>query len=141
MSEKLEIGMYVRTYEGYIAKLIEKKQRQIYMATAHPKFDYIFDGQVWDSRCTDGDCDDHEIAGEVINNTITEASFDIIDLIKEGDYVNGRKVYQIGYNFLDDYVLKMSESNYEDFINPGEIKEIITKESFERERYVVMRND
>jgi hypothetical protein len=49
--------------------------------------------------------------------------------------VNGRKVYQVGYNFQDDFVLKMSESNYEDFIHPSEIKSILTKEKFEKETY------
>ena len=59
-----------------------------------------------------------------------KASYNIIDLIEVGDYVNGRKVYQVGYNFQDDFVLKMSESNYEDFIYPNEIKSIVTKEQF-----------
>lgn len=49
--------------------------------------------------------------------------------------MNGRKVYQVGFNFQDDFVLKMSESNYEDFIYPNEIKSILTKEQFENAIY------
>ena len=66
-----------------------------------------------------------------------EPSYDIFDLIKPGDYVNGRLVYQVGYNFMDDLVLKMSDSNYNDFIYPKDVKTIVTKEQFEHAVYEV----
>ena len=138
---KIEIGMYVRSNDGYIAKLVEKKQRQIYIATAHPKFDYIFDGQVWDSRCTDGYYDDHELGEEEINDSIIETSFNIIDLIKIGDYINGHKVTAIY-----DYPRKHFEAKTEFNLNwvtlyfyEETIEDVVTKESFERETYKVKK--
>lgn len=68
---------------------------------------------------------------------IVKHSKNIIDLIEVGDYVNNRKVYQVGYNFQDDFVCKMSNSNYEDFIYPKEIKTIVTHEQFESIEYKV----
>lgn len=74
---------------------------------------------------------------------IIKSSPNIIDLIEVGDYVNGRKVYQVGYNFQDDLVLKMSVNkdgtinNYEDFIYEKDIKSIVTKEQFESMEYKV----
>lgn len=71
---------------------------------------------------------------------IGEPSDDVIDLIKSGDYVNGRKVHLTGYNFQDDYVLYMSDSMHEDFIYPNEIKTIVTKEQFKHLEYEVKGN-
>ena len=51
------------------------------------------------------------------------------------------KVYQVGYNFVDDFVLKMSESNYDNFIYPDEIETIVTKEQFEQIKYKVGENN
>lgn len=74
---------------------------------------------------------------------IKKHSFNIIDLIEVGDYVNGRKIYQVGYNFQDNLVLKMSidkngnPDNYEDFIYEDDIKSIVTKEQFGSIEYKV----
>lgn len=75
--------------------------------------------------------------GEYGKDEIINHSYNIIDLIEVGDYVNGRKVFQAGYNFQDDYVLKMSESDYEDFIYKKDIKSIVTKEMFENMEYKI----
>lgn len=69
---------------------------------------------------------------------IVKHSKNIIDLIQVGDYVNGRKVYQVGYNFQDDFVIKFSRSSYEDFIYPNEIKEILTKEMYNQNLFKVV---
>lgn len=113
---KLEVGMYVRTKYGIgkINDYINNNYTQ--------KFTYI------------NNCGCAEFLEE---NQVIKASYNIIDLIEVGDYVNGRKVYQVGYNFQDDFVLKMSESNYEDFIYPNEIETIVTKEQFESISYKV----
>jgi len=55
--------------------------------------------------------------------------------------VNGSKVYQVGYNFQDDLVLKMNINeklrDYEDFIYEDDIKDIVTKEMFNQVKYEV----
>ena len=121
---KLEVGMYVRfnyhrvTVPIQISKIKEKHYEDI-----ERYYYYLTDN------------------GLVISEAqILKASHNIIELIEVGDYVNGRKVYQVGYNFQDEYVLKMSESNYEDFIYPNEIKSIVTKEMFANAEYRVETN-
>lgn len=77
---------------------------------------------------------------------IIKSSPKIINLIQAEDYVNGRKVYQVGYNFQDDLVLKMSinadgtPNNFEDFIYEKDIKSIVTKEMYSSVEYRVENN-
>ena len=68
---------------------------------------------------------------------VINASYDIIDILKVGDYVNG---YKIGY--IDNYKGAMREFYY-DYENPKEdvghweeeIKSVVTKELFENMKY------
>ena len=120
---KLETGMYIRTDEGIRKILNEYEEGYELNRSLH----YLYP-------------EGHDLYKEDLEDEeeiVTKASFDIIDLIEEGDYVNGRKVYQVGYNFQDDFVLKMSKSNYDDFIYPNEIETIVTKEQFKRMAYKV----
>ena len=114
----IEVGEYIRTSRGKIGKLIRIE------------FDKVDEGLKWYVFLGK---DEFGIERELYINKpyIVKHNEDITKLIEAGDYVNGRKVYQVGYNFQDDYVLKMSGSNYEDFIYPKEIKSIVTKEQFE----------
>lgn len=65
---------------------------------------------------------------------IINASYDIIDLIEVGDYVNGLKVDEIdekgiyNYNSYDGWRVNIASCN-------EDIKSIVTKESFERMEY------
>ena len=109
----MNVGDYVRTKDGYISKI---KELGINIYT--------------DAGCWSEDY-------------VIKSSPNIIDLIEVGDYVNGRKVYQVGYNFQDCLVLKMSinkdgtANDYEDFIYEEDIKSIVTKEQFESMEYKV----
>lgn len=120
---KLDTGMYIRTDEGIRKILNEYEEGYELDISLHYLYPEGHDLYKEDLE------DDEEI--------VTKASFNIIDLIEEGDYVNGRKVYQVGYNFQDDFVLKMSKSNYDDFIYPNEIKTVVTKERFKQMSYKV----
>lgn len=69
------------------------------------------------------------------------ASYKLIDLIEEGDYVNGYKVLDIlkGFKILVDKLeLNTYDGNYylKQFTN-NEIKSIVTKEQFENNCYNV----
>lgn len=118
----LKVGDFVRTRYG-IGKIDDtqmfmNKYFQVHLDTNKGKIYSVTDNTYWNDE-----------------EDIIKASDKLIDLVDIGDYVNGRKVYQVGYNFQDCYVLKMSKSNYEDFIYPNDIKSIITKEQFEQMSY------
>lgn len=142
MKDKLEIGMYIRSNEGYIAKFIEKKQRPFYAGTTQPHFDYIFDGAVWDTRGCDGDYDECELTEREIELLVKEPSYNIMDLIEVGDYVNDYKVIHKGFDdnrnnqlFIDWNETEKSRGG--NCITLEDIKIITTKERFEKESYKV----
>ena len=70
---KLELGMYVRTKWGYICKIINindfREPSMKYGVEANYLKDVMFIG----------------------DDDIVKASYNIIDILEEGDYVNGRK--------------------------------------------------
>lgn len=115
---KLEVGMYVRTKWG-IAKYIAN---HITKATIYRVIDrkIVYDNiEDWE------DC--------LLDNEITKASHNIIDLIQKGDYVNGEKVLLKNEGYIKvgtgrDYIVV----NNEKFI-----KSIVTKEQFENMSYKV----
>lgn len=72
---KLSVGMYVRTKKGKIAKIINK---------------YDNDGSLHKENFVWG-LDDGSILA-LHSQKVIKPSFDIMDLIEVGDYVNGRKV-------------------------------------------------
>ena len=66
------------------------------------------------------------------------ASFNIIDLIKIGDYVNGRKVNKIAFVDGDYYIkTKVSNTGNYDYLSEHLIEDIVTKEQFESIKYEV----
>lgn len=67
----------------------------------------------------------------VSKKNVLKASFNLIDLIKEGDYVNGQQVIQKYKDWLD---------LDDDTADLKDIKNIVTKEQFEACKYVVERN-
>lgn len=70
---------------------------------------------------------------------VVKASYNLIDLIEKGDYVNGKRVYNI--SIVDD--LKYLDVEVEDylsdmpFINADQITSVVTKESFDSVKYEV----
>jgi hypothetical protein len=115
----MEVGEYGRTENGEIIKYVNLQ----YSDGTPANFKLLVKNNV--------------VTNDRFYEKIVKHSKNIIDLIEVGDYVNGRKVYQVGFNFQDDFVLKMSESNYENFIYPNEIKSIVTKEQFKVVEYEV----
>lgn len=113
---KLEVGMYVRTKHNGIGKII----------------DYINDPTHYFFKC-------YKLDKDYINyeEYITEAdvigkpSFDIIDLIEVGDYVNGTKVNRL----KKDYIVIHEIWSGREYLSNEEIKTIVTKEQFEQIGY------
>lgn len=125
---EIQVGEYVRTKEGYIAKCIEKSS---YVLTFDNTVRTSY-GEPWDYLFPE-------------NNEITKHSFNIIDLIEVGDYVNEQKVCDI--EKAENMVTKEkcvlinklnlgATSWYE-----AQIKSIVTKEQFKSMEYMVGEED
>lgn len=125
---RLQVGMYVRTKDGIIAKCDEIIKN----------FDISFDREVF--KVFDNDTPDViEIPWIFKNEYIKKYSFDIIDLIEVGDYINGLPVtfVYIPDGVKASYFLLGTYQKH--FINE-DIKDIVTKEQFEACKYVVERD-
>ena len=120
MKDKLEVGMYVRIKWGNGLQTISQCKNIVNMGdTQYAKEDFYIHT-------------DH--SGEVIYKTmIVKSSFDIIDILEVGDYVNGYYVEDVLKTFVNVAV----GSNY--FQSPTiyekDIKSIVTKEQFESMEY------
>lgn len=125
---KIQEGMYVRTHQG-IAKIVEK-----------PNISVV----VWnDRRVIYVDENGHPVPTSfnffVFEDEITVFSFNIIDLIKVGDYINGLPVTFV---YIPDGVKAsyfMLGTYQKHFINE-DIKDIVTKEQLDACKYVVERD-
>ena len=106
---KLEPNMYVRTKDGKIfdCYVSEQMGKPIY----YPK-------------CS-------KTNGYIDWNEVYKKSENIIDILEVGDYVNGCKVHNIA-NCLT--IILNNEENIS-WINPSDIKSIVTKEQFSSIEY------
>ena len=116
--EKINIDMYIRTKDGIIAKV-----------------DYIDDNTIFFDK------DLYRSYGDSINflekdnlEKIVKASYNIIDILEKGDYVNGVEVINI-----DDEWITMSDMQVPILksIANGLIKSVITHEQMEQIAYKV----
>ena len=124
----LKPNMYVRTHQG-IAKIVEKPNISV---------------AVWnDRKVIYVDENGHPVPTSfnffVFEDEITVFSFNIIDLIEVGDYINGLPVtfVYIPDGVKASYFLLGTYQKH--FINE-DIKDIVTKEQFNSCKYVVERD-
>ena len=135
--EKINIGMYVRTKDGIIAKV-----------------DYIDDNTIFFDKelyRTYGDSIDFLEKDNL--ERIVKASYNIIDLIEVGDYLNGFKVSKIErydtntiikignstFNVLEgEKIYTPSYDNNNGYEKIEKLKSIVTKEQFEQMAYKVV---
>ena len=109
---KLELGMHVRTKDGIIAKI-----EQIIDDEIHFNIKPIF---------SDGE----ELGYNWFYiKDVVQASYNIIDLIEVGDYVNGYEVTS-----KDQF---LGFGNHDWYMTNDEIKSIVTKEQFESIKHEV----
>ena len=114
MKDKLEVGMYVRTDLGEIGKITSVASDDV-LGTGEMTF---YNSEPY------------------LKGNETKASYNIIDLIEVGDYVNGCKVHNIA-NCLT--IILNNEENIS-WINPSDIKSIVTKEMYSSVEYRVETN-
>lgn len=125
---KLEVGMYVRTKQGYIAKFKE--------------YDEIFDMLRFETPIflrSWMPCD-YMQKERFVNRYFLKASHNIIDLIEVGDYVNGYEVSFKGNDYQPfvqcDYPVQEGTTNHYRFYEKS-IYSIVTKEQFSAIEYKV----
>lgn len=123
---KIQKGIYIRTNFGI------KKIYDIDNNKTKWKYLYKLKKQDDDGSVNLGSLCDNDIIGE--------PSFNIIDLIEIGDYVNGNPVCQVkkdehGRTWI--YI----DSNYKYGYLEEDIVDVVTKEQFNAMKYIVERND
>ena len=100
---KPEVGMYVRTLNGIV------------------KIDKIQDNVMKDTK------------GYLHYGDFVKASYNIIDILEKGDYVNGNEIYRINWDSLG---LILETTNYSK-LREKDIKSIVTHEQMEQMAYRV----
>lgn len=128
MKDKLEVGMYVRTDDDYIFKIEEILEKGKYNDSDNKIVQrFIIDGMYQKNE-------DYIETDHMYSDWIKKASYNIIDLIEVGDYVNGVEVINI-----DDEWITMSDMQVPILksIANGMIKSIITHEQMEQMAYKV----
>lgn len=128
---KLEVGMYVRTKNGNIFKIISGNNDNWVLDVSYVWLELYEDDWLELYKYNDN--------GSWFNNkNIKKARHNIIDLIEVGDYVNGSEVVLKDFNNLNEECL---ECGIGDYIvcsyEVKDIKSIVTKEQFESMEYKI----
>ncbi len=111
---KLEVGMYVRLVNDVEDIVVINKIANVFETTILTENN----GSIYQ--------------GEYTKENVVKASYDIIDLIKVGDYVNGREVIDIKLK-CDETIKCLITHGYD--ITNEMIKSIVTKEMFSSMEY------
>ena len=111
---KLEVGQFARLKRGYIVKVLNVKDNWIETDT--------------------------KFITRTFPKDFVKASYNIIDLIEVGDYVNGSKVYYCYCADEDSTGLFIDTEKGRQWLDkPSQVKSIVTKEQFEQMEYNVKK--
>lgn len=114
---KLEVGMYVRYKRvsmGYYIEPVDKIGKII-------------------NRVNESDIYELDNNNNIFENDVVKASYNIIDILEVGDYVNGLKVIDIVEN--DIYISDYYAESYIGIVKVKDIKSIVTREQMEQMSY------
>ena len=119
---KLEVGMYVRLENDIEDIVVINKIANVFETTILTEND----GSIYQ--------------GEYTKENVVKASYDIVDLIEVGDYVNGKKIVDVGCLIngprkgtkVIDYYITPSAVSY---LENEDIKSVITHEQIEQMAY------
>lgn len=117
---EVKVGEYVRTKEGYIAKITE------------------IDHHIWFDSIVykESGIPKYELSKEEFSNLVIKHSPNILDLIEVGDYVNGNKVLVNIGKFLEVSSCDIGNNRIFNYM----IKTIVTKEMYSNAEYRVETN-
>ena len=108
--EEIKVGEYVRTKEGNIYKITSYDKEANKYHSLEGKFWYI-----------------------IFPRDIAKHSSNIIGLIEEGDYVNGKLIHKVDIRENSAYIYYGNGKTFCDY----QIKDIVTKEQFNQMKYIV----
>lgn len=122
---ELNVGMYIRSKDKngvqYIRKIVELPEETRYGSIVVDK-------------------DIHNVFW-VSKKNVLKVSFNLIDLIEVGDYVNGEKVTETMIKMRDEQGVFGLPDHYRMFVDEIHVKSVVTREQFESMKYIVERND
>jgi hypothetical protein len=122
---KLEVGMYVRLENDVEDIVVINKIANVFETTI----------------LTENDGSNNQ--GEYTKENVVKASYNIVDILEVGDYVNGYLVTAILSSNNKVYEIQVKRPNnrtgvwIERIRNNGDIKSIVTKEQFENMKYII----
>lgn len=133
----MNIGDYVRTRDGYIARLIKIEKHLVEDGTVEITECY-FSNNIDDYN----DCVSYEYAESII----IKSSPRIIKLVRFGDYVNGCYVLEeVSNGKREKEIIIVEDASYSDAgecpLKNEEIESIVTKERFESIKYNVINKE
>lgn len=126
MKEEIKVGEYIRTKNGTIVKI---EDEEFDLCTRIPDEKVLYKKWVEDF-----------LGSYTVREEILKHSFNIIDLIEEGDYVNGERVKylmdcatkeKLGKCIVTSEVAELGDGDY-NTIYDYQIKSIVTKEQFKK---------
>lgn len=126
---KLEVGKWCRTKEGTIFKIIGGN---VDMWEIDIDYSYL-------SKCENEDYNSYAYNknNSLFEELVVKASYNIIDILEVGDYVNGLKVIDIVEN--DIYISDYYAESYIGIVKVKDIKSIVTHEQMEQMAYKVKK--
>jgi hypothetical protein len=124
---KLEVGKWCRTKKGTIFKIIGGN---VDMWEIDIDYSYL-------SKCENEDYNSYAYNknNSLFEYLVVKTSYNIIDILEVGDYVNGLKVIDIVEN--DIYISDYYAESYIGIVKVKDIKSIVTHEQMEQMAYKV----
>lgn len=127
---KLEVGKWCRTKKGTIFKIIGGN---VDMYEIDIDYSYL-------SKCENKDYNSYAYNknNSLFEELVVKASYNIIDILEVGDYVNGYKVKKVNrYEVELELVGCFCGEFYSETLQANDISSIVTKEKFEQISYKV----
>ena len=123
---KLEVGQWCRTQEGTIFKIIGGN---VDMWEIDIDYSYL-------SKCENEDYNSYAYNknNSLFEYLVVKASYNIVDILEVGDYVNGHRVEEIDF---DDEEIFTDSEYYCGIVEFCNIKSVITHEQMEQMAYKV----
>ena len=127
MQDKIEVGEYIRIKKGDIRQVVKRD------VDNHILLDIVFEGLNYLTHIEE-------------KEDIAKHSKYKLELIEEGDYVNGYKVLEITKYFevqpyrISIMVYKIKDAEFWKSLEEQDIEDIVTHEQFENVKYVTRKD-